>query len=270
MFVLLNQPVAMPLTEDFENQQLPPNGWNLEGANALFQLNTNVGGFMQSPTSTFANCYDISSATSRLLTPVFDLSSATGPVEVAFDLAYATYSPTYHDSLIVSYSTDCGGTFTRIYAKGDDSLATVPPLSSKFEPTVASDWRREIISVNGLSGQPQVIFAFEVISGYGNDIYLDNINLDVQIQSGMEETPVSALRVFPNPVSDELRLTLPAIHNGTSTVEWVDALGRILQAESVSGEGTVAVDAAGLPAGVYQIRLVNQGKCVGRAKVLHR
>lgn len=270
-FVMLNQPVSMPLTEDFESQQLPPNSWNLEGANALFQLNTNVGGFMQSPTSTFANCFDISSATARLLTPVFDLSTATGPVEVAFDLAYATYSASYHDSLIVSYSTDCGGTFTRIYAKGDDSLATAPTTTSKFEPSTASDWRRELISVNGLSGQSQVIFAFEVISGYGNDIYLDNINVEeVPLQSGMNETEVFALRVFPNPVNDELRLTMPAINGGRFTVEWVDALGRVLRSEYVRGEGTVVVDASGLPAGFYQIRLIEQGKCVGRAKVLHR
>ncbi len=114
-----------------------------------------------------------------------------------------------------------------------------------------------------------MIFAFEVISGYGNDIYLDNINVEVQIQSGMDEAEVSALRVFPNPVSDELRLTLPAINGGRFTVEWVDALGRVLRSEYVRGEGTVVVDAAGLPAGFYQIRLIDQDKCVGRAKVLH-
>jgi hypothetical protein len=98
-------------------------------------------------------------------------SSAT----LTFDVAYQVFTG-YVDSLIVMVSTNCGATFTRLYAKGGTTLSTAGSGSNNFVPT-AAQWRTETISLNGYVGQPGVIIQFENYNGFGNKLYIDNINV---------------------------------------------------------------------------------------------
>lgn len=97
---------------------------------------------------------------------------------LTFKVAYARYSATYFDSLIVWATTDCGNTWTRVYNKGNTTLATNggANLTTTFVPN-ANQWRLETVDLSQFAGQSNVRLNFQNKSGYGNFIYIDEINI---------------------------------------------------------------------------------------------
>ena len=80
------------------------------------------------------------------------------------------------DSLAVLVSTDCGQTFSVIYKKGGDILSTAGTAAAYFTPA-SNQWRTEAVNLNAYAGQQNVLIAFQNINGYGNQLYIDNVNI---------------------------------------------------------------------------------------------
>ena len=133
--------------------------------------------------------YSASNTTSQidyLLVPPLNLSSYTA-VDLDFEHAYARYSSSYEDSLAISVSTDCGVNWTRVAyfrENGTQNWATVADQSSSFTPAASSDWcdspgyaTCKTVSLNSAAGYSDVRIRFENMSGYGNNLYIDNINI---------------------------------------------------------------------------------------------
>ena len=133
--------------------------------------------------------YSTVGAEDGLLSEKFDINGYN-PV-LYFDVSYAPYSSAYSDSLVVEVSTDCGASFTRVYAKDGTSLATTANSQSQFIPGGSSDWRTDSVVLSNSNGD-FVQFRIKGIGGYGNNLYIDNIRV---ISSG---TPATAtLNVSP-------------------------------------------------------------------------
>ena len=93
-------------------------------------------------------------------------------------MAYARYNGSYFDELRIDISTDCGSTFNQIYFKSGTTLATVGDQTSNWSPSDANEWRKDSIDLNAYLGQ-EVVFRFVNINGYGQNLYIDNINVNV-------------------------------------------------------------------------------------------
>ncbi len=181
----------LPLAENFESAIDPPNGWvNKDNGtvNNKWAKTASAGGYALS-----ANCmmfdnysWNIVGQKDELNTPRFDLSNYNS-AKLTFDVAYQVYSG-YSDTLVILASTDCGNTFSRIYAKGGANLSSAGSGNVNFVPT-ANQWRTDTINLSSYLGQSSVIFAFQNINGYGNKLYIDNINLTatVPVQAGADK-----------------------------------------------------------------------------------
>jgi PKD repeat protein len=100
---------------------------------------------------------------------------------MTFDVAYAAYDATYTDGLQVLISTDCGTTWTSLYNKTGTTVATgnlptAAATTASFVPTTAQ-WRTETINLNTYVGNAGAILAFRNLADYGNNLYIDNINI---------------------------------------------------------------------------------------------
>ncbi len=142
-----------------------------------------VGGFGNSTSSIFMDNFSYSSPGERdyLISPTIDLTDSNEPY-LEFDYAYTLYSnggEDYPDSLNIYYSNDCGNTLTKIWGKGGHELATVPATTNFFTPD-NEDWEKITIQLNDLKSEGMLQFYFVNICGYGNSLYLDNINLREQ------------------------------------------------------------------------------------------
>lgn len=183
--------VGLPFTEGFESTTFVPTGWQKISTNTLNAANTwtrvvNSTGIPVTPASTAiakmdnysGSSIDITGQRDALRSPALSFASANSSLKLKFDVAYRRYDTSTADSLNVWISTDCGGTWTNLYNKGGATLQTVStPTTAAFTPTSNAQWRRDSISLSAYAGQPNVYIKFENVSNWGNNLYLDNINI---------------------------------------------------------------------------------------------
>lgn len=174
----------LPIAEDFEGGTFPPAGWTNESDIAPFTAGP-VG--FGSSTSAFANNFDNDGLRADLGLPSLDFS-AVGRAELTFDVASTYFAGLFgnlYDTLAVSYSLDCGASWTEIWRKVDgdaiNPLNTVGPEGGAWAPASDDDWRNEAIDVTFLQGNDNVKIRFENRGGFGNNLFLDNINIDAEL-----------------------------------------------------------------------------------------
>lgn len=171
---------APPLTETFESGFFTTNNWTINNPDGLitWDLYTGAGGNGGSTKSAYMDFYNYSSypVSDDLIAKPISLSNS-GNASLTFKVAYRQYDATYHDSLKVMISTDCGSNFAYTpYSKGDATLATGDPTTSMFVPSVEADWRTDTINLTPFLGQT-ITVKFRAVNGYGNNLYIDDINL---------------------------------------------------------------------------------------------
>ena len=155
----------------------------------------------------------------QLITPLLDISNAQ-QLTLQFRVAYAPFQTgdeVSRDGLKVGVSTDCGQTFTIVYEKYGDTLATSEPAADSWKPIRDNQWRTEAISLNDWVGEDQIQVAFIGVNNFGNNLYLDDINLTSDVLS---TNPDDFVTVAPNPVTNQdiqFNLRLPEV---ATTLDW--------------------------------------------------
>ncbi len=100
--------------------------------------------------------------------------------QLDFDVAYIPRSAEESDGLEVKISTDCGATFSTIYKRYGKYLSVEGEnvfAENYWQPPSCDAWRTESVNLNDYIGHTAIL-AIEAFSDYGNNIYLDNINID--------------------------------------------------------------------------------------------
>ena len=177
----------LPLLEDFESSDGFPsaNGiriLDVQGDGLSWVEATNVSAYGVGSGTAFIDNFsnDLRGTLDAMLTPVYDFTNVSGAT-LTFDIAYAAYDASFFDSLVVLVSTDCGGLYNQpIYLNGNVGMATAPNSTSGFVPS-ASQWRTESIPLDAYDGASDVSFAFLNLPGFGNRIFIDNINVSAPI-----------------------------------------------------------------------------------------
>ncbi|NVK28541.1 MAG: PKD domain-containing protein [Flavobacteriia bacterium] len=175
---------GLPFVEDFESDIdnwsiLNPDG----GQTWTF---SNVGGTTPGSQAIKVDNYSYNSSGARdgLITPPLDFSGYTS-VTLDFEYAYRRYSSVNQDSLAIYISTDCGASWTRVASykeNGSQNFATGPDNTSAFVPSSSGDWcgtspACPSINLDTYAGMDDVKIMFENICGYGNNLYIDNVNI---------------------------------------------------------------------------------------------
>ena len=189
---------ALPLVQGFENAIFPPPSWlitNPDAGSDTWKRTTtaSTGGTASALKDNFNGNDD--GDLDYLSTPYLDLI-APGNYALTFKVAYARYSQQYSDGLRVEASGDCGGTWQAIYEKTGTDLATVADQTTQFTPT-SSQWRLESVDLSSYAGNGTVRLRFVSISGFGNNIFIDDINVS---QAGAAAFSVSTDTVCINSV----------------------------------------------------------------------
>jgi hypothetical protein len=252
-FFIATMGIPIPIVEGFEGGVLPPASWNLINSGGLMTMFTGTGGFGNSLHCVKVNFYNIQSGTAVLSPPSVNLLNLIPPIKMDFDVAYQQYNSTYHDSLFVDVSTDCGATFTRIYAKGDNLLSTTAPSTNAFTP-LSNQWRKDTVDLTAYAGAPVFEVRFIAKSGFGNNMYLDNINIHSGSVGWVENTINPGVKIYPNPSSGKFYLHLPVSIKDFS-VKVVDVVGNEVWTAKISNSGRNVIDLSGKAKGVYFLKI---------------
>lgn len=260
--VLGAAPAPLPVSAPFQSASVPT-GWTAVnvGSNGWKAAPLNVG--FNSNRSILCNMYDVPPGNEvYLVLPKLDFSSAAGStLEMTFDHAYTYYDNNTFDSLRIDVSTDCSDTWTTVFLDGKDGLATAAPATAAYRPANADDWRSNSVDMTQFAGQAEVLVRLVGMSGYGNNLYLDNLNISsvvgVKTLASLEK-----FNVQPNPVRDaaQVRFNLAQAEEISLTV--FNMYGQPVYTQQLgnlpSGEHAATVDAATLPSGHYRVVLQSQ------------
>lgn len=183
---------AIPFVQDFEGT-FPPTGWTNTSNDGTDGSAWDVDGIKQLEKRAVAmesdgtagnamaiNGYAYSTSTGDrydvMVSPSINLSTATAP-SLQFQVSHAYYNTTVNtEGLKVYVSNDCGVNFTAVYDKSAATLATNGQSTGSWAPTAVGHWRQETIDLSAYAGDV-ITVKFETHSDYGNNLYIDKINL---------------------------------------------------------------------------------------------
>lgn len=259
---------AVPYNEGFESILFPGSEWVIqnEGGNT-WVVSTQAA--KTGAKSAFLNNYsgNLANSTDVFITPTYNLTNVTG-ANLTFWLAFAARSSTSTDALKVYASTTCGQLWSIRYNKSGTTLSTAGLVTSNFVPN-GTQWRQETVNISSSSynNKPNVRFKFEYTQSNGNNMYIDDINLNGTV--GLDEAMEQSLGfgVYPNPAVAGVNIDFRLDDRSDIRIDVLDVTGRIVNriTESKLDAGEYQFELpAGLPAGVYSVRLIVDGYVTSR------
>lgn len=267
---------AAPATEGFEASTFPPSGWVLDNFNSgsATWSRENAGGFMASAASARINFYaSPQGETDELYAKSADLS--TVPADLTFSLAYTPYAAE-NDRIEVKASADCGLTWTTVYNKAGATLATTSPvIGGPFTPTLASDWRTETVDLSAFTGSADVMIKFVATSDYGNNAYIDDINLSPHVSTGIDtHAATNTVSVYPNPVTGHANIQFQLSQPGQVMITLVNTAGqKVLQKDLgtvEAGDHNILLNAESLANGLYFLTINAAGNSSSKKIIIRK
>ncbi|MFH0893365.1 MAG: T9SS type A sorting domain-containing protein [Bacteroidota bacterium] len=218
-----------------------------------------------------------SGSTDEIILPPFDLTtSISGIYKLYFKLSYAarkipnnaiaelltgqSTGDTIYDRLEGYVSTDCGATWSLKFAKSGFQLTTAPMDSVSFFPTSTAMWREEMVNLASSTNQPYVLVKFLFFNRGGNNVYIDDINIESLAAIDEEVLQNLNFNIWPNPSDGNSTLSFDLIAMQKVKIELFDMLGRNLKTfvNKDLGQGSYKYDLhssdTGTP-GIYLIKL---------------
>jgi len=267
-----------PLAESFENAAFPVNyaseplrNWRITssqpGARPLSWQRTSGTASAGSTFLLAPNPLVADGTVSTLISPNINLSGINSTPTLAFDRAYARRSATINDVLRVSFSTDCGATWSAPLTYSASALDTKGGVFiTNFIPTAPADWQTTTIALPSIyRGSQRFQVRFEAVSNVGNRLSLDNVRiLDPSTPLGTQDAELArrGISVYPNPLTAETAVHFTLTAADRAAVRLTDMLGREVNSipTKTYGAGAQAIRLQGakgqaLPAGIYMVHL---------------
>lgn len=208
----------------------------------------------------------------ELISPPFDLSQlTTAQMNISFYYSLGSWDEDFMnlaDSIVVYATTNCGGTWTKIYNKGGAPIVNAGYQSGFYVP--GSDqayWRYVKQNLPATFKQPNVRFKFQVWSAIKtNNFYIDDINIG-SAPVGIEDNVLSQFFVQPNPFGNALYLNnLPS---GNCSIEMRDVTGRVVLSSEINVNSDVyELDATSVSGKGIYLLTIKSGDAIRTIKVM--
>ena len=220
--------VTLPFTEDFSTPTFPPPGWSLvkiAGASTTAAWTRNIATSTGTPGSARANFWNIATGNKFDLRSPLISNVNNDSMFVSFDVAHRQYNAV-QDSLQIWVSADCGTTFLKVWEQASTQLSTTTPPSSATQLTAPTpdQWRKITVSLPtagspNILSNPNLLFAWRAASNFGNNVFIDNINILGKVALSRDLQPVNftapALRLCDG---NNVKPTLVVKNNGSTTI----------------------------------------------------
>jgi hypothetical protein len=262
-----------PVAEGFSVTTFPPASWAVinadKGATWTRKSGTNLGGFNLSSQCAKYDFFknSVIGDQDEMYLPPINLEGVEVP-EISFDVAYAQRSFSSNDQIEIKASSDCGATWTTVYASGGSALTNVVPIQYEYIPSSAdpSEWRTEAAALTGFN-KDNVIVKFVTTSDNGNNMYIDNINLSQKNPTGLSKVSAAKLNVamFPNPSNSVTNIKINSAKAGDASVKVINTLGQVVSEKHstlTEGFNAIELNVSDLATGIYNVSIETAGGSV--------
>ncbi|MBK8382027.1 MAG: sialidase family protein [Ignavibacteria bacterium] len=238
------------LCEDFSSATFVPTNWSLEYTGTLYWTRESVSGYGSGTGSSKFNFWNATSGTTQSMISLTFGSSVAGD-SLKFDNAYAPYTDGSTDSLEILTSSNGGTTFislVRLWGNNTTgNLNTTAASSTLFTPT-AAQWATKKYSLPVGTNKVK----FRARSGFGNNLFLDNICKINAVVSPSTSAISFAAQGYHNTITNTLNMRDTArfyLRNAFSPFSIVDSAKTVI--DSVTYTGTVTFSNA--QTGIYYV-----------------
>lgn len=256
-----------PIVQTFSATTFPPANWlliNPDGGAATWARSSAAGSQSTTQSARYPAYSAAPGDVDDLVLPPLSLVGF-GTAQLNFDVASAPYSsPPENDQLEVKVSTDCGATWATLYSKAGAALNTAAANANSYVP-VAGDWRAESIDLSAYANNPTVLVKFVATSDYGNNMFVDQINLSGTTGINNVDANISAVELFPNPTVNETSVNITVVNSSDVTISVLNNVGQIVyQTVSVlnAGSNKVNIDTKQFAAGIYNVVIATENGSV--------
>jgi PKD repeat protein len=266
-YIIVGNPygeIVGPIQENFDNNpNVLNNGWYVMNYNndAIYWHQTNVGGFSGTNSVVVDNFNNTTGEVDDLISPQYDLRFMTG-LQMTFRCAFASQvqdTGYITEKLRIMVSTNCGQSWSVLSTKQGSTLLSAGLVPGYFIPTNDPQiWKLITINIAAQYAQAKTRFKFEWTGGqYGNEFYIDDINITGTNVGVNEVSNVSYLDLFPNPAQDNGSVKFAVKESEHVKITLTDLNGRVIQQISDEtfgqGEHIVNFSTAELASGMYMV-----------------
>ena len=197
-------------------------------------------------------------------TPAYDLTAmATGNCNLNFMSAgtFRTGNPSdMKDSLVISYSTTCGKSWTTLKAIGKHDLANNGTSTIAYEPLGSGEWSLQSIDIPAAARTNKTFFRFRYKPGVdanqtstGNNFYMDRLNIS-NFPLGVNTLVNNDhnISLAPNPTNGSSYVIISNKDNGTASVNVTDVTGRVVY--STTQKLSNSIERIEIPASVLHVK----------------
>ncbi|MBN8703637.1 MAG: PKD domain-containing protein [Bacteroidetes bacterium] len=250
---------ANTYSESFEVGTIPNVDWTRINDDGGTSWTTKIGAASSGNKSAYINnSNNTDGEIDELVSPSINIASISNAA-LSFKLSYAQKNSGNNDRLQVYTSVDCGVSWSLRYNKAGSTLATVSAQASAFTPNNAAQWRKDIVNISPVLNSTNVLIKFKFTYNNGNNIYIDEINLQPTGTGIDEYNPISNFMVYPSSTSSLLNVNFYATTNEKAYIKLFDMLGKELKTLELSnnaiGSNTVTIDVSNYTSGIYFISM---------------
>ncbi len=257
------------VVEGFTLPVFPPADWIINDINADaigWLRSTTAGGFGNSSQSAKMDFYNsLNGRVDEMIVQKADFSGLTGTASLTFNVAYAQYS-NENDRLEVMVSTNCGTNWVTLFNKAGAVLSTANPLGTgPFTPTSAQ-WRAELVDLSSYIGQSDILIKFKATSNYGNNMFVDDINITVT--TGIADAALDkAINIYPTLTSGLVTLDASFAKAENLKVVVYNTAGQEISTQSYGNTlgGKFEIDLSNVANGNYSVKILTDNAAVTKS-----
>lgn len=250
------------VTQAFPSAAFPPSGWTLTNGGSGATWTYSTVGFNGAGSAKMDFYNAPAGEVDVLALPPMDFTGYSS-ASLTFDRSHKMYASSgYNDNLKVRVSTNCGSSWVNALNLTDPALANVSGYTGNvaWTPALSTDWAAQNVVLNSYLGNSNVIIKFEALSGYGNNLYIDNVNVNLVTSTGDIVTIPVQFELYPNPAANQTTVSLQLAKSSDVTINVVNALGQVVQStfnpSMSAAQHTLTINTEKLTSGVYNVNII--------------
>ena len=270
-----NTGAVYPFTESFETvTTLNGTEWysnNLDTSNT-WQL-TNLASTTGSTSIMIDNFNSNVDGKDELYSRAINLAGASN-VNVNFKYAYTRRDTNSVDQLQLFGLNSCGGVSLQRFSAVGGTLQTVSIQTTAFYPTQLADWKSETAALPAFLLTTGFRLKF-VFSGHGgNNIFIDDINIDITTGTKDISEMMEDVNLFPNPSAGSCALKFNLSQAKTLTIKIFNVIGEKVytHAKNVYEEGNqeIKLNTNHLSNGMYIVQISDGTRAINKQLVISK
>lgn len=196
------------------------------------------------------------SGKNSIISPTLNLEN-TPSAKLNFKYSFSQKKWNNYDALEVFFSNDCGKTWSSILKRTSANFRTVNAeiQNSNSLPLDSSHWREILVAVPSNFQVEDFRFKIDFTNYYGNNFFIDNININPELYTKISEVQNDFFTFFPNPTNDKIRVESSLEH---LNIKITDITGKEVMRSEAYRNATLNV--SNLSSGIYFLSVFNETK----------